>query len=60
MANDTDYRSMDRRVAARMVRKGLLSDKELEKGLKGLPDLADKALPVETVFEETSDFDDEE
>lgn len=61
MGNDVDYRGMDRRVVARMVRKGILNDKEVEKGLKGLPDLAEKALPIETVFEETQgDFEDDE
>jgi hypothetical protein len=51
MANDTEPKDIDRRLVARMVRKGELSEREVEKSLKQLPDVADKAQPVETALE---------
>jgi hypothetical protein len=38
---------VDKRVAQRYVRKGVVDEKEHEKYLKSLPDLADQAVPVE-------------
>ncbi|MHB8419442.1 MAG: hypothetical protein ACYDCL_15310 [Myxococcales bacterium] len=52
--SDIDVTQEDRRVMARMLRKGTLTEKELEKGLKALPDRAAAAQPIETVFEETA------
>lgn len=52
--SDIDVTKLDRRVLARMLRKGALTEKELEKGLKVLPDRAEGAAPIETVFEETA------
>jgi hypothetical protein len=47
------------RDAHRYVRKGVLDEKEWEKHLKSLPDLADQALTVEASIED-DDFDDDE
>jgi PAS domain S-box-containing protein len=43
----------------RYVRKGVLDEKEWEKHVKGLPDLAEQAAPVEASIE-GEDLDDEE
>lgn len=49
---DLDLKNLDNRVAARMVRRGQLSEKELEKAYKQLADSAEKAQPVETLLTE--------
>ncbi len=51
MATDLDLDQLDRRMVDRLIKKGLLSEKDWEKHLKALPDLADSAQPVETEFE---------
>ncbi len=54
MSSDLDIPKTDRRVVARMIRKNQVLEREVEKALKALPDLADKAAPVETIFEESA------
>jgi nitrogen regulatory protein PII-like uncharacterized protein len=54
MSNELDISKMDRRVVARMVRKNQLLERDVEKSLKTLADLGDKAMVIETTFEETS------
>ena len=44
---ELDYRSMDRRILDRLVRRGEVSEKDVEKALKQLPDAAEEAAPVE-------------
>ncbi len=51
MADPIENKLVDKRVAHRYVRKGILDDKEYEKYLKSLPDLADQALTVEASME---------
>ncbi len=51
MADPIETRLIDKRVAHRYVRKGILDDKEYEKYLKSLPDLSDQALTVEASME---------
>lgn len=46
MANELDPRHLDKRVSQRYIDRGALSQKDLEKHLKSLPDLADKADKV--------------
>jgi hypothetical protein len=41
---------LDRRVVERYLKKGLLEEKELQKHLKALPDVAERAAKVETEF----------
>jgi hypothetical protein len=48
MADAPDPKLFDKRVAHRYVRKGRLDEKEWEKHVKSLPDLADQAVPVES------------
>ncbi|MBI5548130.1 MAG: hypothetical protein HY901_29975 [Deltaproteobacteria bacterium] len=38
-------------MASRFIKKGLLAEKEFERHLKSLPDLADKAAQVEATIE---------
>jgi len=47
---DLENKLVDKRVAHRYVRKGLVDEKDYEKYVKGLPDLADQAAPVEASF----------
>jgi hypothetical protein len=50
-----DLRYADKRTAERHIRSGKLDEKEYEKYLKALPDLADKAQPVAVVMDEFFD-----
>ncbi|GEJ57840.1 hypothetical protein [Anaeromyxobacter diazotrophicus] len=59
MADDTETKYLDKRVAQRYVRKGLLDEKEWEKHLKALPDLASQAMPIESDLD-GDDLDDED
>jgi hypothetical protein len=50
----------DKRIVERNIQKGLLTGKDLEKRLKGLPDLADQVAPNEPSDSgEDADEDDE-
>ncbi|MEI7705907.1 MAG: hypothetical protein WCK73_15065 [Deltaproteobacteria bacterium] len=51
MAETLENKLIDKRVAARYVRKGLLDEKDFERHLKALPDVADQAVPVESEVE---------
>jgi len=51
MAQELDLSKMDRRLVDRLVRRGELGEKELDKFLKQLPDLADEAAQVEAKLE---------
>ena len=59
MTDSFDNRLIDKRVANRYVRKGLVDEKDYEKYMKALPDLADQALPIESAMEGEDDLDDE-
>jgi hypothetical protein len=62
MADPIDNRLIDKRVAHRYLRKALLDEKDFERHLKGLQDLADRAVPIEASMEgdEVDDLDDED
>jgi hypothetical protein len=47
---------LDRRVVERYIKKGLLDEKEYQRHLKSLEDLAEKAGPVETQFTSTGEL----
>jgi hypothetical protein len=51
MPDTFDNKIIDKRVARRYVRKGVLDEKDLERHLKSLPDVADLAVPVESEVE---------
>jgi hypothetical protein len=59
MADQPDNKVVDKRVVVRYLRKGLLDEKDYERHLKGLPDLAADAMPVEASIEHVKDDDDE-
>lgn len=52
---ELDLKTLDRRVAARLVRRGVVTEKELEKVYKTLPDSADKGEPVESQIDESDE-----
>lgn len=58
MSTDTDFTTQDKRTIERQVRQGFVDEKTVDKALKALPDLADKAAPVEASLLD-DDFDDE-
>jgi hypothetical protein len=60
MADQPENKLVDKRVAHRYVRKGLLDEKEYERHVKGLPDLAERAVPVEASFEHAEEDDGDE
>jgi hypothetical protein len=62
MSDSNDPRLLDKRVVHRYLRKGILDEKEYERLVKGLPDLADRALPIEASMDgdEIDDLDDDE
>jgi hypothetical protein len=61
MAEQIENKQIDKRVAHRYVRKGIVDEKDYEKYLKTLPDLADQAMPVEaSIGADELDLDDEE
>jgi len=51
MSEPIENRLVDKRVAHRYVEKGALEEKEFERYLKSLPDLADRAVPIESEIE---------
>jgi hypothetical protein len=58
MTDQPENKVVDKRVAQRYVRRGVLDEKDYEKHIKGLPDLADQAAPVEASIE-GEDLDDD-
>lgn len=61
MADTADPKYLDKRTAERYLRSGHLDEKAYERHLKGLPDVAEKAVPIETLMlDDVEDFDDEE
>lgn len=51
MADPLENKTIDKRVVHRYVKKGVVDDKEYDKHLKNLPDLTDRAAPVEASIE---------
>jgi hypothetical protein len=58
MPESIENRLVDKRVAHRYVRKGVVDEKDYEKHIKSLPDLAEQAMPVEASIE-GEDFEDD-
>ncbi|MGQ0507441.1 MAG: hypothetical protein ACT4TC_19215 [Myxococcaceae bacterium] len=58
MADSLDPKNLDKRTLARFVRTGVVDEKLLEKHLKSLPDLAEKASAVETKMDDEDGLDD--
>ena len=59
MADTLDPKHLDKRTAERYLRSGQLDEKAYERHIKGLPDVAEKSVPVETAMD-GEDFDDDE
>ncbi len=57
MPDEIERKLLDKRVAHRYVKKGRLDEKDYEKHIKTLPDLADQAVPIESDLDD--DFEDE-
>ena len=51
MADQIENRQVDKRVAHRYVRKGIVEEKDFERYLKSLPDLTEQAMPIEALME---------
>ncbi len=51
MPDTLENKIIDKRVVRRNVRKGLLDEKDFDRHLKSLPDVADQAVPVESEVE---------
>jgi hypothetical protein len=61
MSEQNDAKLFDKRTAERHLRTGKLDEKAFEKHLKSLPDVAEKAVAVEsTMGDIDDDFDDED
>ena len=50
MTTEIDPKTLDKRIVERHMRIGLFDEKALDKSLKTLPDVADKAMPVDSVL----------
>ncbi|MGA8892893.1 MAG: hypothetical protein WB493_15125 [Anaeromyxobacteraceae bacterium] len=59
MADTLENKLVDQRVVRRNVRKGLVDEKDYERYLKSLPDVADQAVPVESEVEHVETGEDE-
>ena len=51
MADQIENRHVDKRVVHRYLRKNVLEEKDWEKHLKSLPDLADQAVAIEAAMD---------
>jgi hypothetical protein len=58
VADTLDPKHIDKRTAERYLRTGQIDEKTYERYVKGLPDVAEKAAPVETAMLD-EDFDDD-
>ena len=54
MADAIDPKLLDNRVVQRYLQKGRLDEKEYQRHLESLPDLADEAEEIESEFQPTS------
>ncbi len=60
MPDEIDRKIVDKRVVQRYLKKGRLDDKDYDKYVKSLPDLAEQAVPIESAFDDDLDEDLEE
>ncbi len=51
MSDEIEIKLVDKRVVQRYVRKGRLDEKEYERHLKSLPDLAEQAVPIKAALD---------
>jgi hypothetical protein len=60
MSDQIDVRLLDKRTAERHLRTGKLDEKLWEKHLKSLPDVGEKAAPIEATMADLDMDDDDE
>jgi hypothetical protein len=60
MAEALDPKLVDKRTAERYLREGILDPKAYERLLKSLPDIAEKAQPVQTSMADEDEIEDSE
>jgi hypothetical protein len=61
MADSADPKYLDKRTADRYLRSGHLDEKAYERHIKGLPDVQEKSVPIETLMlDDVDDYDDDE
>ena len=60
MPEALDPKLVDKRTAERYLREGVLDHKAYERLLKSLPDVAEKAQPVQTSMAEDAEIEDPE
>jgi hypothetical protein len=60
MADQFENKQIDKRVVVRYVRRNVIDEKDYEKHLKSLPDLAEQAMPIESLMEGEPEVDGDE
>jgi hypothetical protein len=60
MADQFSDTQIDKRVVSRYIRKGIVDEKEYAQLQKSLPDLADRAVEIESAMEDDLDDDADE
>ncbi|HUK66004.1 MAG TPA: hypothetical protein VLV17_04200 [Anaeromyxobacteraceae bacterium] len=55
MADNIAPKLVDKRVVNRYLKKNLVDEKEYEKYVRSLPDLADQAVPIESDLDQDLD-----
>ncbi|EPX62380.1 hypothetical protein D187_008568 [Cystobacter fuscus DSM 2262] len=63
MADAMDPKHLDKRTVERYLRSGQLDETSYKRHIEGLPDVAEKSVPVETLMQDEDlddDFDDED
>jgi pantothenate kinase len=55
MPDDIESKLIDKRVVQRYLRKGRVDEKDYDRYLKSLPDLAEQAVPVESDLDQDGD-----
>jgi hypothetical protein len=60
MADQFENRHIDKRVAHRYLKKAVIDEKDFERHIKSLPDLADQAVAIEAAMEGEPDEDADE
>ncbi len=58
MADAMDPKHLDKRTVERYLRSGQLDEATYKRHIEGLPDVAEKSVPVETLMQD-EDFDDD-
>ncbi len=59
MADQFDNKQIDKRVVHRYLKKNIVDEKEYERHVKALPDLAEQAMPIEASIEPEEGGDEE-